>query len=283
MKGLIIGATGLLGKLISEHLESKGYQIIKTPSEKYNARLGDGKAIEEIIKDNQPEFIINSAAITNVDLCESSPQKAFLVNAVGCEEISEAINKFTPMTRLIHISTDHFYDSPSLSKEDEITLLNYYAYSKFLGERMITCKNHIILRTNFFGKGKSKKNSFTDWLYYSAKNGTIISLYKNIYFNPLSINTLINLIENMIDSKEIGTFNVGSRGVMSKFEFGVKFFNNLGFDKYIVKESNYEDSDIRRPKNMAMDVTKFETSFGLTLPSLEDEIYNSIINYTEGN
>lgn len=283
MKGLIIGASGLLGKLICEYLEDLNYHIIRSPSKKYDARLGDGKSIVQIIKDIKPNFVINSAAIASVDACESNPQEAFLVNAKGCKEISQAIKKYCPTTRLIHISTDHFYDSPHLSKEDEITLLNYYAYSKYLGEILITCKNYVILRTNFFGKSKSKKSSFTDWLYNSAITGANISLYDNIYFNPLSIDTLVNIIEHAINSKNTGVFNLGSRGEMSKFEFGVKFFNNLGFEDYIVNKSNYKDSVIKRPKNMAMDITKFETNFGLVLPSLEDEIYNSIINYREGN
>lgn len=85
-----------------------------------------------VIKKVQPEFVINLAALTNVDECESNPFEAYKMNALGCKNLAEAQSQYP--FKIIHISTDHFYTDSGESDEESVHPLNYYAYSKLMGK-----------------------------------------------------------------------------------------------------------------------------------------------------
>ena len=172
----------------------------------------------------------------------------------------------------IHISTDHLYDSFNKENNNEKnkTIRNFYAESKYLGECNASNENSLIIRTNFFGHLKKRKG-LVYWIEQSAKKNKDIILYKNIYFSPLYITTLCKIILKIMPQKISGTYNIGSNNGMSKSEFIKKLISKKNIRiKY--KEVEYKNSNIRRPKNMAMNIQKFEDKFLIKLPNLRDEI-----------
>jgi dTDP-4-dehydrorhamnose reductase len=108
-------------------------------------------------------------------------------------------------------------------------------------------------------------------------------LFKDVYFNPLRIDTICKIIKDIILEKKFkikGVYNLGSKGFMSKSDFAIYFAKKIKIYKknYSLKEIN-SVLKIKRPNNMIMDVKKFEKKFNIKLPKIKDEIINEAKKY----
>ena len=103
------------------------------------------------------------------------------------------------------------------SNEENIKIVNYYAFSKYSGELAASLVPSTIIRTNFFGKSLcSGRDSFSDWAYKSLLKGDDISVFDDVLFNPLSFGTLIQFIQLILSKPVVGTFNLGSKKDLQK-------------------------------------------------------------------
>lgn len=260
----LAGASGQLGSYLKKDFKNKKYKLLikKIDLTKKNTI--------EILDKLKPDIIINCAGYTSIEKCEKYKKLALKLNALIPQNLSKYAVFFNKY--LIHISTDHLYDSKIKKKslEKEVAIKNFYAKSKFIGEQRAQNKNTLILRTNFFGNSLEKKGLIS-WIFESEKKKKEIILYKNIYFSPLHISTLSKIILKIISKKISGIYNVGSKNGMSKADFIKKLirFKKLKI-KYKIK--NYKNTLIKRPKNMLMNVRKFEKRFKIILPQLKNEI-----------
>ena len=162
MKVLITGSQGQLGK---ELLKNIPHDIEVIAADRKTFNLLDLKDCREFIFDNKPDWIINAAAYTAVDLAEDEEEKAILINGEAPTEIANALKKTGG--KLLQISTDFVFDGKSSSPykvDDEPNPINIYGKSKLLGENGI--KNilqdnnqYIILRTSWIMG--SEGNNFT--------------------------------------------------------------------------------------------------------------------------
>ncbi len=162
MKVLITGSQGQLGK---ELLKNIPHDIEVIAADRKTFNLLDLKDCREFIFDNKPDWIINAAAYTAVDLAEDEEEKAILINGEAPTEIANALKKTGG--KLLQISTDFVFDGKSSSPykfDDEPNPINIYGKSKLLGENGI--KNilqdnnqYIILRTSWVMG--SEGNNFT--------------------------------------------------------------------------------------------------------------------------
>tara|TARA_Y100000739_G_C20555168_1_gene440182 strand:+ start:434 stop:1336 length:903 start_codon:yes stop_codon:yes gene_type:complete len=152
MKVLITGAQGQLGKELLKNIPND-IEVIPTDRETFN--LLDLNNCREFIFNNKPDWIINAAAFTAVDLAEDEKEKAMLINSEAPTEIAKALKKTGG--KLLHISTDFVFDGKSnipYKVDVEPNPINIYGKSKLLGENGI--KNvlqdnnqYIILRTSW--------------------------------------------------------------------------------------------------------------------------------------
>ena len=132
-----------------------------------------------------------------------------------------------------------------------------------------------MLRTNFFGKSiHSSRLSFSDWIVSSLTEGKKITLFKNILFNPISINSLVDILIEIRGSNKFGLYNLGSKNGMSKAEFGLELAESLNLNTKNISVDTDDKSNLLayRPKDMRMNCDKFENSFKIILNSLENEI-----------
>ena len=152
MKVLITGSQGQLGKELLKNIPND-IEVIPTDRETFN--LLDLNNCREFIFNNKPDWIINAAAFTAVDLAEDEKEKAMLINSEAPTEIAKALKKTGG--KLLHISTDFVFDGKSnipYKVDVEPNPINIYGKSKLLGENGI--KNvlqdnnqYIILRTSW--------------------------------------------------------------------------------------------------------------------------------------
>ena len=283
MKILILGSSGLLGNKIYYFLKKKKLNVIHNGLKKRKLDITNLNNLK-IILNKQPDLIINCAAITNIEKCEKFFKETSKINIELGDNIFFLKKKLNLKFSVIFFSTDQVYESKKYSKENsKFTTYNNYSYQKLRAEKIYTKNNSIIFRTNFFGKGVGSRKSFSDWLYNSFKSNKKFFLFKDIVFNPVRIDTLSNIIYNIIKKKKLnnnGIYNIGSKGKISKSNFGIFFAKILKIynNKEIVCNSS-EILKVKRSRNMSMNIRKFEKKFKIRLPSIKSEIINEIKNY----
>jgi len=288
LKVLLLGSSGLLGSNLGPYLESRGYNIItqgRCEGVQYQVNLDDREVASELLGEIEPEIIVNLIGLTDVDQCETQPNQAYLANVRTVENIAAWIRNNNISTHLIHISTDQVYDGIGPHCEDHVTLTNYYAFSKYAGELAAAITPNTILRTNFVGLSHcAKRESLTDWLFSSLLKESEVQVFDDVLFNPLSMNTLSEIIELAIQQKPIGVFNLGSNDGISKADFAFSFAEFLGLPTHNMMRISIAQANFLktyRPKDMRMDCSRLESKLGIKLPSLINEINRVAEEYSE--
>jgi dTDP-4-dehydrorhamnose reductase len=288
-KILILGATGLLGSTLVPHLK-KGCNNIVTHARKKGTAdfifyLDDWNTTCEFLTQIQPSIIINLVGLTSVEFCQQQTHASYLANTRTVENIARWIKQSSAHCHLIQISTDQVYDGDGPHIEDDITLTNNYALTKYAGEIAAGQVQSTILRTNFVGRSKvSYRESLTDWVYTSLTTSKNVQVLTDVLFSPLSMKTLVEMIELIIRNKPVGVYNLGSRAGMSKADFDFEFAKILGLPVDTMSRIGISEATFLhayRPKDMRMDCSKFEKLFGIKLPRLSDEIKKSAEDYYE--
>lgn len=277
---LVIGAYGLLGSLLSDWLTKSGHSVFRqgrNSDAEQPADPSDATTLAGLIDHCCPDVIINLVAETNVDLCEEDPQRAFLANVRIVESVSEAIigSRLHTAPHLVHISTDQVYDGIGPHSELDTRPCNVYALSKYAGELAAERVKATVLRTNFAGRSRcAGRTSLSDWIVTSLQAGKHITVFDDVLFSALSISTLCSFIENTMCHKIPGIFNVGTRDGISKAQFAVRLAKCLQLDNSLMTVGTSSDVTLRarRPKDMRLDTARFEKTFGLSMPSMDEEI-----------
>lgn len=278
-KVLVAGATGLLGCSLVPFLRKRGLHVISmgnNQSSDLNVDLTRREQTARALDSVNPDVIINLAALTNVDRCETHPQEAYLFNVKTVESLCAWMNTASQACHLIHISTDQVYDGPGPHTESQITICNFYAISKLAGEYIARTVPSTILRTNFVGRSRCEgRASLADWLHAALIDQTEVNVYEDVMFSPLAISTLCDYIQSCIVDRPLGVFNIGSQVGMSKADFAFAFAAALGLKTTYLKRVNSRSSNTlvaRRPTDMRMNSGLFAASMAIEMPLLSDEV-----------
>ena len=200
-KIIITGSSGKLGNHLVNSL-SNDFKIFNFGRKKRKFDLTKKKKFENYILQIKPDFIINCAAITDIETCEFKKKHTEKVNVGIVKNLIDTKNRFNLSFKLIQISTDQMYDSSNVIKNHEnqkSVINNNYTRQKLEAEKIALEEKSIILRTNFFGFSKIQNNkTFTDWLYFEALKNSKLTLFKDVKFNPLSLITLCKIIKKII-------------------------------------------------------------------------------------
>ena len=279
MNVIILGASGFLGLHLYNFLKIKNTVLRCGRNRKNDIILKNinQKKISKILEKYKPDIVINLIALTNVDLCEKKIKESKKINSGIVKTISQSINKnkLTKKIFLLHISTDQVYSGKGPHKESSIKPINTYAKTKLNGEKYVKKIKGCVIRTNFFGKPVNNiKQGISDWIFHSLKKGKDISVFKNVQFSPLSVNTLCKYIEIIINKKVPGTYNVGSKNGFSKAKFAFNFAKKLNLNTKLLKIVDYKKEQLiaKRPLDMRMNISLFEKKFKIKLKSLNSEI-----------
>jgi dTDP-4-dehydrorhamnose reductase len=273
----ILGGSGRLGSCLKKQLKNY-FKIIPSSKKSYSTTCDISKllSIKKFVAKYKPDIIINAVALTSIELCEKNPQKAFKINS---ESIIKLLKVIPNKTYFIQISTDQVYPNDlGPFKENQIAKKgsNIYANSKIRAEKLSRKhRNHLILRTNFFGKSISaKRKSLSDIIIETSKKEIEMPLFEDLFFSPLHMNTLCQYIKKCINRNLNGTFNLGTNEGISKAEFALKIldFLNLQSRTFYIENSDKMGDRILRSKDLRLDCTLIEKKLLIKLPSIEQEI-----------
>ena len=254
VKILIVG-NGFLGKNLHNIAIKNKISIEISDYKKNGIDVTNISSIDKFFEIHCPEIVVNCSAISQVDECEKNPKHALNVNAYGAENVAKVCKKYN--TKLIHISTDSVFNGKKgmYTESDKLEPKNEYARTKKIGEELVrkTLDNHIIIRTNFYGKNENGNNLF-DWILNSLENNEKITGFSDIIFNPLEINNLCSMIIELISSKFLGTIHLTSDEIFSKFEFCKKIAFYLEYPEELVKEGISTNTNLiaKRPLNTTL-------------------------------
>ncbi len=183
------------------------------------------KELTEQIANFKGQFIINCAAITNVELCESQTDRCFEINTNAVKKINDICLKYNK--KLIQISSDY-----------AINPINVYGKSKAKAEQLVNPK-FLIIRTNFY----SQKNYIVQELLKNKKT----KIYDNVFFNPVSAVRLVKEIINNLN--QTGILNIFSNKKISYLNFANLIIEVFNLPKSLIINTKFNDSDnvVKRP------------------------------------
>ena len=275
---VVTGANGMLGSSLIPRLLVGGHRVVsvgRTSAAK--TTIIDYESIESVyavLDEINPDIIINLAALTNVDECERCPHDAYTANVGIVESLVSWIKK-SKNCHLVQISTDQVYDGLERPIEKNIKILNHYAFSKYAGEIVARGVSSTILRTNYFGRSLNpSRRSFSDWAVGELRMGRKMTLFSDVFFSPLALDTLCNYICLIIKNPVQGTFNLGSKNGFCKADFVISLAALLNLSIANTQKGSVTEFDLNapRPSDMRMECSKFERTINLKLPTLDEEI-----------
>ena len=186
------------------------------------------------------------------------------------------------MPFILNISSDQVYSGNGFQNEASASPINSYGRTKLLGEHEISALGGISPPDKFFGKSLAQnRKSFTDWIISEVRNKGTINGFKDIFFNPLHLSTLCELIALLIRQKPVGIYNAGSVDGISKADFIEAFLDSVGQKHAIVKkvDSHGYKAKAQRPYDMRMNSNKLSRKIGWHSPLIHQEISKAAEDY----
>ncbi len=228
--------------------------------------LTSRKKIFNKFKFINPDVIVHAAALTDMELCERNRNLSKKINENATKFITDYCKK--NKKKLIFISSDNvFFSKKKFKKETHKTFSrNHYGLTKINSENYIVKKLHdfAILRTNFFGWGTKYRKSFSDQIIYNSKNKKLSNLYTNVYFNPVYVGTLSQIIQVIIKRNISGIFNITSDNRISKYNFGKMITKKFNLNNdFIKKNVLINKSKVIRPFEMTLDNKKIKKKLNI--------------------
>lgn len=243
MKILITGSKGQLGIEIIRQLSKNSInEVIGMDKEELN--IVNSEDINETILSVKPDVVINCAAHTAVDLCETDIENAYKINAIGPRNLAIACEKIR--AKFVQVSTDYVFNGNENQpyREDNETCPNsIYGKSKLMGEQFTKefCSKYFIVRTAWlYGEG----NNFVRTMLKLAQNNKALNVVNDQFGSPTSTVDLAKAIINLINTENYGTYHGTCEGQCSWYDFAKKIFEISNID---IKVNPVSSEEFKRP------------------------------------
>lgn len=289
MRIMITGCHGLLGQsVLKMFLKSTDSEILATAKDARTfldfggfdytmLDITSRSDVKNLVVYFRPDVIINTAAYTNVDGCETNRELAWRVNVEGVRNLVNSARRVD--AKLIHISTDYIFDGKNGPyTEDAIpNPINYYGRTKLASENEIKIGGirFAILRTNvLYGVGKNVKSNFALWLYQKLSNRESIKVVTDQIGNPTYVDDLAFAILKIVEFDKEGIYNVGGKDFVDRYTFAVKLAEIFGFDRELITPVKTSELNqiAPRPLKSGLVTLKAESELGLKPYGVEDGI-----------
>ena len=289
MIALITGSNGLLGQKIIEQLKNKDNKIIAT-SKGSNRNLNNNDFIYEdlditnkemlsrVLKKHKPDVVFNTAAMTNVDLCEQDKDLCEKVNVKAVEYLADICLDIG--AHLIHVSTDFIFDgNDGPYKEDDIPCpLSYYGQSKLDSENILKshkCKWTILRTIVLFGVAKNlTKSNIVLWAKEQLENSKVINIIDDEFRAPTLADDLAYACIYSAKNKVFGVYHTSGKDIMSIYDMVISIANYFNLDKNLVNRiSSKELSQVaKRPKKTGFVLEKAKQQLNYHPKSFNDSL-----------
>lgn len=285
---LVVGASGLLGSNVVAAARERGLGVAGTyrteepdlPADLYELELPDVDRFRAIVDAVDPSAVVNCAALTDVDGCETAPDRASAVNATAAGDVARTCAGRD--VRLVHVSTDYVFDGASgtpYAEDDDPAPLQRYGETKLAGEEAVraAADRHYVLRPSFVWgvhRGSGELTGFPAWVERSLRDGDAVSLYTDQHVTPSRALTTAETALDLLEAAPPETYHVACRSCVTPFEFGDEIRRQLDAPEELLDRgtADGEDREATRPSNTCLDVGRVESALGRRQPTLRQEV-----------
>ena len=301
MKILITGCKGQLGTEIQKQLRLGYSEIGSIPESLVGSSvtaidldtldLSDLSGVKSFVGDLCPDIIINCAAYTNVDGCETNRDTAFAANAIGPRNLAIAAEKCG--AKLIHVSTDYVFDGKDNGSvpRDECDIPNpisAYGSTKLLGERYVStfCSRHFIVRTawlySYYGK------NFVKTMLNLAASHPYLEVVNDQCGNPTNAVDLANELLQLAATEQYGLYHCTGEGVCSWYDFACAIMQeaNTCIEVRPISSAEYKKKfpkSADRPAWSALDNRMLRCTIGNDMRSWKDALHTFFEHWDGAN
>ena len=282
MSVLIAGAGGQLGLDLLDAFADHSIVALT----RADLDIGDGSAVLDAVQSHVPALVINAGAWTDVDGCESNPERAHRVNALGPWWLARACE--TVKATLVHVSTDYVFDgdapiNPSgtprgWTEFDRMDPINTYGRTKAAGEHLIrqTLPAHHVVRTAWVNGARG--SNFVRTMLRLADDGRPIRVVDDQTGSPTFTHDLAAAIRELADTNLYGTVNRTNTGHTTWYGLARAIFDLADLDVDLSRQSSAEmKRPAPRPRWSVLDDTH-ATTIGLTrLRPWQDALHDLLI------
>lgn len=292
MKILITGAGGQLASEIEKILLDKKCSIGEIDEKFLNCNvicldkssldISDLNQVDKKLKELMPDIIINCAAYTNVDGCESNKDLAFKVNSLGPRNIAMIAQNIG--AKVVHISTDYVYsgegDTP-FCEYDMVNPISVYGRTKLLGDEYVKnfCDKYFIVRTSWVYGTKGKNFVYT--IMNRAKELGKLKVVNDQFGSPTNCEDLAYHILKIMNTEEYGIYNCTGNGICTWYDFASKIieFSNIKCDITPCKTGEFK-TVAKRPAYSYLDNMMIRNTVGDEMRNWEEALreFISIVN-----
>jgi dTDP-4-dehydrorhamnose reductase len=254
-KILITGSNGLLGqKLVKLLIEKKDFQIIATAKGGnrlpetykgytfYDLDITNEGQVHSLIEEVKPHFIINTAAMTNVDQCESDRANCWNLNVDAVRHLIDAAK--STKSFLLHLSTDFIFDGAEgpYDEEAEPNPLSYYGQSKLAAEQLIInseLKWAIARTVLVYGIAHDmSRTNIILWVKKSLEDGKTINVVDDQWRTPTLAEDLAMGCYLIVKNEEEGVFNISGKDLLTPYEMAIKAAQFFHLDESLINKTD---------------------------------------------
>jgi len=224
--------------------------------------LGNQKMIIDLIKEVQPDIVVNTAAHSSVDLCETDHSIADKLHVDITQDITQVCKDID--SKLVYISTDAVFQGELHKKYTELDQpnpINYYGKTKLQAEQITlnASSKNVVLRTAVI-YGWHKKSRFTNWIIQTLKENHIVDPFIDQYSTPTLVDDLAKSLLSIFEKNISGMFHATGKSCLNRYEFALVLASTFGLDKKLIKSvtSKEKKQDAPRPTSTCLDSRKLE-------------------------
>jgi len=290
---LVIGGGGQLGTKIVEQArdrfdayatyltrkplleESRIFQIDKTNREDIRA----------LFRKLRPEIAVDTAALHNVDYCETHKDEAWKANVEGTRNVAEACRDHS--SKMVFISTDYVFDGVkgSYLEDDKANPVNYYGSTKLEAEKIVaqTFSNYVIARPSVIysyvastqiESSSGKPLNFAMWLTQKLSDKESVKIVADQYSSPTLADNLAGALLRLAESEKTGIYHAAGRTRLSRYEFAVKIARELNLDEALVTPipTHQLKQIAKRPVDSSLNVERIQNDLKLKMLTIEEAL-----------
>ena len=270
-KLLIIGGSGLVGSTLLQYASPNysihfTYNTNKITFDNINSTqinlLGNQKMIIDLIKEVQPDIVVNTVAHSSVDLCETDHKIADKLHVDITQDITQVCKDID--SKLVYISTDAVFQGELHKKYTELDQpnpINYYGKTKLQAEQITlnASSKNVVLRTAVI-YGWHKKSRFTNWIIQTLKENHVVDPFIDQYNTPTLVDDLAKSLLSIFEKNISGMFHATGKSCLNRYEFALVLASTFGLDKKLIKSvtSKEKKQDAPRPTSTCLDSRKLE-------------------------
>jgi len=265
MKILITGINGMLGSCLKETLKERheifGIDLTNTldDPQTFVVDLTNYESTYKTITRVNPDIVVHTAALTDVDKCEIDPDLAYRINAISTRNVAVCCQRFD--AALVYISTDYVFseerpkgNNEGYTEYDEVKPLSVYARSKYEGERYVSglLNKYFIARSSWL-YGASRKN-FVTQVADSLKDNKTVNMAEDLVSSPTYVKDLAHALAKLMETQLYGLYHVTNSGFGSRYEVAKEIAKLCGSEGTNIRKVSLKDLKLPavRPSYSAM-------------------------------